>query len=63
MSVPSDVEIRVVNTLGQEVYSAEQSSSEPASHQLDVRQWAAGAYHVLLQHGNGVSQKRLIIQR
>ena len=63
MSVPSDVEIRVVNTLGQEVYNAQQSSNEPASHQLDVRQWAAGTYHVLLQHSNGVSQKRLIIQR
>lgn len=60
---PSDVNIRVVNSLGQVVYTAQHDAQQTTEHELDVRQWASGTYYVLIEYNDGVAQKRLVIQR
>ncbi|QTN38518.1 tandem-95 repeat protein [Cryomorphaceae bacterium] len=56
------VTIRVINALGQLIYEAE---AEPFAqdHVIEVGQWSAGNYTVVLEHANAVEQRRLVITR
>ncbi|QTN38259.1 HYR domain-containing protein [Cryomorphaceae bacterium] len=60
-SRPGEVDILVVNTLGQLMYEQAQPSGS-SSVTIPVHQWANGQYTVLIQHEYGVERKRLVVQ-
>ena len=61
-NVPQEIEIKVVNTLGQVVYSAQQDPMEDRMT-INSRGWATGNYTVIIQHAEGVEQLRLVVTR
>lgn len=57
------IEIKILNTLGEEVYfSKEQSTSEKFKKEINVQNLSNGIYFVLLKSGTGLVNKKIIVR-
>jgi hypothetical protein len=64
MTDQDDLSIRLINTLGQEVYSASYPDFVGQfSHQVDAGALAAGMYVLKIQHGSKTYVKKILVKR
>ncbi len=58
-----DLEVTVVNQLGQVVLRISEPSASSGQLRLEVAEWANGVYNVLFSNGNQINSRQLMIQK
>ncbi len=58
-----DLEVTVVNQLGQVVLTISELNAVSGQLRLEVAEWASGVYNVLFSNGNQINSRQLMIQK